>query len=447
VSCDYSRQADYRANAPGGVCGASDDVRRAAPEAAAKPPLGNNTKSSSPLGMLNTCPDQQRRGIRADRYRLQNVIRKLHIAKSEFDPLNPDFEVYNKLPRVVKCHRCRILPTVDIMRDPEKMRAYFRNITACGSVWDCPICSAKILEIRRQEIAQGVGWAYSEGFKVVLVSLTTPHYAYQTCSDLLHSFAQALKYLRSGKSWQLFKLKVSMQGFIRGLETLYGSNGWHNHTHELWIVDQDTDVEELKHQVLSRWELACKKYGLLPRGKVRAFREHAVDVQDNASCSDYLAKHDDKNNLSWGVDRELTNPLSKASKELLHPFQLADLCGKGDEKAGDLFKEYSQAFKGKASVYWSPGLKKRCLDEDITDQEAAEIEPVEPEDIASIEAHGWSVVLNERSRALLLSIAEEYGFEGVDDWLRKRGLNAVRAYEFKYQIESKGAPHGKRKSL
>jgi len=288
------------------------------------------------------------------------------------------------------------------------------------------------MEQRRLEIAQGVSWAYANGFKVMMVSFTTPHYSYQTCKDLLGSFAKALKYLRSGKVWQQVKKQSNMQGFIRGLETLYGANGWHNHTHELWIVDKDTDAVELHHQVLKRWEAACKKFGLLPKGKLRAFRAHAVDIKDNASTSDYLAKQDDKKNLSWGVDRELTNPLAKASKELLHPFQLASLYGKGDKKAGELFNEYSLAFKGRASVFWSQGLKRKVLAvEEVSDQESAEKEPEEAEVIIQLEHFAWSRVIAENARAEILDIAESEGFDGVESWLRERGVNSVLGFYFK----------------
>ncbi|NIB45237.1 hypothetical protein HBA55_37040 [Pseudomaricurvus alkylphenolicus] len=391
-------------------------------------PLGINTKSSSPQATTEHPESHVSRGLRADRYSLQNVIRKLIIAKSDFDPDNPNFEVYNKLRRVVKCHRVRVKPTVDVMRDVVHLKAFYRNVTSCGSVWDCPVCSVKIMEKRRQEISQGVSWAYSSGFKVVMVSFTTPHYAYQTCSDLLGSFAKALKYLRSGKVWQRIKSDYSLQGVIRALETLYGSNGWHNHTHELWIVDACADAAALKHEVLRRWEAACRKYGLLPRGKVRSFRIHAVDVKDNATTSDYLAKQDDKKYLGWGVDRELTNPLSKASKELLHPFQLASLYGSGDRKAGELFNEYSLAFKGRASVFWSQGLKKRCLCEEESDEQIAESDAEESELVISLEHFAWSRIVELDARSYILDLAETEGFDGVESWLRDRGLNSVVSF-------------------
>ncbi|WP_223932393.1 hypothetical protein, partial [Aeromonas caviae] len=30
---------------------------------------------------------------------------------------------------------------------------------------------------------------------------------------------------------------LGYRGLVRGLELTYGSNGWHLHTHEMWLVD------------------------------------------------------------------------------------------------------------------------------------------------------------------------------------------------------------------
>jgi hypothetical protein len=154
-------------------------------------------------------------------------------------------ENYNSLPRVVKCHSVRIKPTVDVKKNVDHDRAFYSGLAVCGSVWDCPVCSARILEKRREEIALAVNWAYDNGFKVVMVTLTTPHYSFQTCEDLLSRFSKALTYLKTGKVWDKYKKSVNWQGSIRGLETLYGVNGWHNHTHELWIVSKNLDSKDL----------------------------------------------------------------------------------------------------------------------------------------------------------------------------------------------------------
>jgi DNA-directed RNA polymerase subunit RPC12/RpoP len=337
-------------------------------------------------------------------------------------------ENYNSLPRVVKCHSVRISSTVDVKKNSDHDRAFYSGLAVCGSVWDCPVCSARILQKRREEIRLAVDWAYKNGFKVVMVTLTTPHYSFQTCKDLLSSFSKALTYLKTGKAWDNYKKTVNWQGSIRGLETLFGSNGWHNHTHELWIVDKSLDSKELETKILSRWFAACDKQNLVPKGKKKAFMDHSVDVVDNASASDYLAKHDDKKNLSWGVDKELTSPLSKASKELLHPFQLAYMSAQGFTKFGDLFFEYSQAFKGKSSVFWSRGLKKkiRLLEKD--DEELAKQETEKIDVLISFEHFAWTVIKSEKARALILDIAEKLGADGVEDWLRAHKVSSVPSY-------------------
>lgn len=399
-------------------------AERLAPDGA----LGIYTKSTSPCDPLNTPQAQYLRGLRADRYSAQNSIKRLFVSRGGFDHAVMTLANYNELPRVVKCHSVRIQPTVDIKKHPDHDRAFYSGLAVCGSVWDCPVCSARILEKRREEIALAVNWAYDNGYKVVMVTLTTPHYAYQTCEDLLTRFSKALTAIKSGKAWDNFKNANAWQGSIRGLETLYGPNGWHNHTHELWIVSKNLDPQELKTKVLSRWHSACDKLGLIPKGKKKAFMDHAVDVIDNASASDYLAKHDDKKNLKWGVDKELTKPLSKASKELLHPFQLADMNSQGIKKAGDLFAEYSKAFKGKSAIFWSRGLKKKIGILEKEDEELAKQETEKIEVLISLEFHAWQVVKEEKARALLLDHAELGGADKVEEWLRIHRVNSVPVY-------------------
>lgn len=390
--------------------------------------LGIYTKSNSPCTPLNTPESEYSRGLRADRYASQNSIKSLFVARGGFDNTVMTIENYNSLPRVVKCHSVRIKPTVDIKKNPEHDRAFYSGLAVCGSVWDCPVCSARILQKRREEISLAVDWAYKNGFKVVMVTLTTPHYSFQTCSDLLTSFSKALTYLKTGKSWDNYKKSVDWQGSIRGLETLFGANGWHNHTHELWLVSKNLDSDVLKNKILERWFKACNRQGLIPSGKKKAFMQHSVDVVDNASASDYLAKHDDKKNLSWGVDKELTSPLSKASKDLLHPFQLAYMHSRGFSKFGDLFAEYSRAFKGKSSVFWSRGLKKKIGIVEKDDEALAKQETEKIDLLISVEHFAWVEIKNRRARSLILDIAEKLGADGVEDWLREHKVSSVPSY-------------------
>lgn len=90
---------------------------------------------------------------------------------------------------------------------------------------------------------------------------------------------------------------------------------------------------------------------------------------------------------------------------------------KGDEQAGRLFVEYSQAFHGRPQLLWSDGLKDALGVADFDDQEMAEfpeIDPKLPHETWFISADDWRVVLGKNLRGELLYYAAKYGQVGVD---------------------------------
>jgi hypothetical protein len=394
-------------------------------------PLGTNTESSSP------CRGEKKRnlddyhGVRRDRYALQNVIRGRFIAESDFDGDNPDWEVFNSLPRVVKCKRTRVAPTVGLFLDTLATRAHYSGLHACGSVWTCPICCAQIQEVRRQEIVQAFSWAYSNQCQVDMVTFTVPHYEFDQVRDLLDKLARAFKYLRSGKRYQAFKSEHGYQGNIRSLEVTYGGNGWHPHTHELFLFREGHDTESARAFLLERWEAACQKVGLIPRGKLRAFRKHAIKINPRMDSSDYLAKQDAAHYLGWGGDREITGWMLKQSKVSLHPFQLAAAAGDGDKNAWRLFADYAEAFKGRASIFWSRGLKKlvgvdQVSDEEIADQDNDPDQEPEVIEVGHLDMHAWNQIVDQEGRTAPLEVLEKSGPGGLEKWLAVRGIDLVR---------------------
>jgi len=422
-TCVNTKRGDRRMSAP--TAGGTDSGEAA---------LGINTKSASPQTPCKVPPAQRTRGLRDTRYALQTSIRRLVIAKSDFDPENPDLDVYNKLPRVTKCKWVRVKPTVDIKHAMAENKAHYCNLTTCGSVWTCPVCAHRVQEIRRQEIHRGVEWAKSVGLQPVMLTLTTPHYSHQSCADLLTRLSAAHKYLVSGKAWVNFKNSVGYQGMIRSLETLYGKSGWHSHFHVLWFVDASADLDSIADFVLTRWEKACQKQKLIPKGKLRAFRSHSVKVSLAHNSGEYLAKQDDeKYMVRWGADREIAKGNSKTYREksgLLHPFELAGFWAEhGDPKAADLFMEYLEAFKGKAQIFWTQGLKIRAGINEVSDKEAAEAEYEDSVKVMSLESFAWDLVRSKGMRSKVLTMIESGGVEDVENWLRFHGMNSVLSHE------------------
>lgn len=389
-------------------------------------PLGNNTKSSTPS---QSSPKSRGRALRAERYQIQSIARKIIrqegvAARLEF-PLN-----YH---RTAKCRHIAV-GRVGVYKALEYDGAFYAGLAVCGSVWACPICTAKIQERRREEVAQAIDWAYLNGKKCVMVTLTFPHTEFDDLAVLFEKQADALKRLRSGNTWTKFKDLIGFEGLIRSLELTIGANGWHPHTHEIWIVSKDADVEMMLQKILERWENACIKAGLLnPKNvhKIEYFRAHAVDIHDNASTGEYLAKQDDSRH--WGADSELVRGNSKRGK---HPFSLLPLFEIGIQtddplvreagmKAGKKFAEYIDATKGKRQMFWTHGLKERVGINEVDDETLAEESREKADLLGLLNEADWRLVRNQEQRAQLLDVAELGGWESVQKFiadLRERTL-------------------------
>lgn len=402
------------------------DERTAKTTGAELPLLGTYTKSSPQIVTLESLQATKLATLRADRYRLQLSSRVLFLAEYRSNHNGASvipIEDYNKMNRVVKCTRTKVDFEVSVHKSEDSGKCFYSGLAVCGSVWCCPVCSAKIQERRREEIAQGMEWAYSNEKTCLMLTLTMPHYRHQSCSELLENQKNALTYFRKSGEWSRKMKEFGFEGLIRSLEVTYGQNGWHPHTHEIWILDKNFNRVEFMNLIKKRWELSCKKFDLIPRGKTRAFREHAVDVHFDASSSDYLAKQDDESNLSyWGADREVAKGMSKKSKGL-HPFQLLDAFSRGDLSKGGLFLEYAKAFKGKRQIFWSHKLKDKIGLNDKTDQDIVDEKEEKAYVLSTLNTHAWQVVLDQDARAEILTIAENEGADGLEVWFKKFGVD------------------------
>ena len=96
--------------------------------------LGNNTKSATP-------PLDERRIIqekRAERYRIQGIARLLFGREGKREGLERTFDYH----RTAKCLHTRI-GEVGIKVSKEHKKAFYTGLAVCGSVWSCPVCTAK----------------------------------------------------------------------------------------------------------------------------------------------------------------------------------------------------------------------------------------------------------------------------------------------------------------
>jgi len=378
--------------------------------------LGNTAKSSS--------PDQAKlgRAKRAERYAALSSARSwLGRAAFKIDREKNPGDIY----RTHDCRFARRSEFVSVHFAALHQKAHYGNLATCGSVWACPVCCSLVQQRRRPEIAQLVQWAYSQDKTASMVTLTFPHTKFDSLGDLLSKQREAFKRLRSGKIWQGFKERYGFEGLVRSLELTHGRNGWHPHTHELWVSSpiQKRDREDFRSFILDRWIKACSAAGLLDLAdaqQLHAFHLHAVDVRFDVQESDYLAKQD--SGRAWGVDRELALASSKKGKAAgVHPHEFLVRQAHGDY---DRYLEYVHAMKGARQLYWSSRLKARVGVDEVSDEELAERETERAEVLGLLTADQWRYVRGNDARAELLDVAESTGWKGIEDLLRSLG------YEF-----------------
>lgn len=381
-------------------------------QAVGRSPLGTSAKSSS------TSTETTQKAGRALRYQATSQARQwlLQQATAEF-PGRFAGDIY----RTVDCRFVQF-QAVGVNYSRTYEAAHYSGLVTCGSIWACPICAARVQERRRPEIQQAIDWAHARGYTVAMVTFTFPHRSWQRLRELLERQADAFRRLRSGRKWQQLKAAIGFEGLIRSLETTHGQNGWHPHTHELWLLRGS--AEGLQEELAGQWLNACRKAGLVDicdDALVEAFMEHGVDVKQDVDCGDYLAKQDDSR--KWGFAEELAKSTSKAGRAKgVHPHHFLVRRAEGDR---DRYVEYVQAMKGRRQIFWSHGLKEKVGVVDATDEELATDAREAADVLGMLNADDWGVVRGNDARAELLDVVE--GAEAQDRWPAvQRFLAALR---------------------
>ena len=401
------------------------------PESASSASLGNNTKySAAPLALdpsndgasgpiLGEKNGEKLRAARALRYQLQDTSRRLHLAAAGVTSDRPTLSDLNRARRVVKCRHVRVGTDVAVLQSLEHGTAHYGGLAVCGSVWACPVCAARIQERRRVEVCSAIESARAEGLHVSMLTLTFPHTRFDSCSDLLARQREALRLFRGQRRYREFRDRIGYVGIIRSLEVTHGANGWHPHTHELWFYSGSP--RGMLSAFRSMWLDACSKAGLIPCGKLTAFRRHAVDFMQAASSGEYLAKMADQS--YWGADSELVRGHTKIGRRGgRSPFALLADADSGDSEAGRLFIEFTDAFHGARQLYWSRGLKQRWGITDLSDEVLAADDDDRAMILGRLPPIAWHIVRLNRARAEVLDIAEKEGWPGLVRWFSDYGV-------------------------
>lgn len=341
---------------------------------------------------------------RVQRFALQSVARKF-LPKTRTD----------------NCLRVRFrTQDIDVLKSKEHQNTFYSGLQTCGSVWACPVCSAKIAERRRAEIQSAMAIHQASGGTVNLLTLTCPHQKTDRLEDLLSRQSKALNRFWNDRASKAVFKEMGIIGQIRALEVTHGrksphNNGWHPHYHVLVFGGVGVDLSRFdadklmtfQVRLLLVWVRACELAGL-----GRPSFDHGLKLDDGSKAANYVSK--------WGLEDEMTKGHTKKALHGETPFDFlrSYLADKEDKQAGALFKEFCETFKGKRQLHWSKGLKARFAIVEKTDDQVA----AEQEDSAvllgSITLDQWRDVLAANARGTVLSVAASGGWPAVAIYLK-----------------------------
>ena len=392
-----------------------------------------SSKKSGGLGTITkSCSNHATQGLQKnDSHAKAKEYRKMTIALKE----RAGELLYNpkelKQNRVCGCGKHRIdkeFP-VGATYNAKTGLAGYDNLQYCGSVWVCPDCSYKISQERKTELAEAMKSCRAKGLQVLMLTLTVPHYAGDDLRQLLKKMSSAKHaFWTNRNSRDYLSEQFPLIGHITATEVKFNDrNGFHPHYHILCFSEQNfkqEDIDLIQDELYEFWAEKCVKQGL---GKPS--KEHGLHIKIGSNedmLADYVSK--------WGLASEMTQAhqkIGKKNKESLTMWEVLELStfeASTNDKYGRVFKKYAQAFKGRAQLFWSKGLKDLLI-KALTKEEEEEKAKNEAEEYAqflddnphvlSIHEKDWWSVCYHKKRAELLDLIElDYQKNGPDSDLR-----------------------------
>lgn len=336
----------------------------------------------------------------------------------------------SELPRVRKCGRVSVRHDGSAaIRVSESNGAGYAGLATCGSVWACPVCSAKIAATRQQEIETAATWWEHHGGALAMGTFTVAHKVYNSLASVWDAVAAGWHSITSGRAWKRNCATFGVEGWIRIVEVTHGEHGWHVHVHVLFFLHHGLMPVEraaLTAALLGRWQTGIGKHGFTASGVHGARLEMAHGTDAARVLSDYFTKgvYSADGSAPRVVGLEMARGDLKETRAggSRTPFRiLRDFYTDGDLDDLELWHEWERGSKGRRQSAWSKGLRDVCrLTRERTDDEiVAEELGSALDDVVVLPAE--TVRATAYQRAELLRVAQVDGADAVRKWLDRRG--------------------------
>jgi Replication protein len=337
----------------------------------------------------------------------------------------------SSLPRLRHCGRSRTGDFVGVRHSHQG--SGFAGLQSCGSVWACPVDSAKIAARRSLEIGAGLlTWQTRDSGRLVFVTLTLRHHAATPLAESWDALLKAWKMAQSGKQWRTWRDRLGSPGMVRVTEVTTGGNGWHVHLHAVMCVGSDVTsdrVAEFEGWLVPKWARCLEAVGAsaLPVGQ-KVYLVDGVKAVD--ALGEYLAKSTAygaaESLAAESLGRELTGGLTKTARGAYGTdpvWQLAEVFKQtGDLDLLDRWRQYERGSKGRRQIGWSRGLRDLLsVGRESTDEEVAS-EVVGDQDLVRITADGWTHMLRTGRPLNEILDAVEVGTDSLKQYLDTLGV-------------------------
>lgn len=406
-------------------------------------PLGNLANKVTPPSATSG-GDYSPAALRAMKYRLRNTAGRLLPRQSL---PGADGVVREIAHRVGRCGHQLVGTSAALVLGEGGARIL--GVETCGSVWLCPVCSARIAEHRRSEIekmltghVQGrrmrlvpsddvFAPAEWEAYQappgaVLMATLTVPHRSWDNLARLRADVAECWTRTVRGAPWDRWRARAGIVGVIRSMEVTHGRNGWHPHLHVLILAgDISADLlDDFRVWLAERWRKFVAATGL---GETNG---HGVDVYRASrveDAGDYVAK--------WGCDSELTKWHVKGARgRNRSPWELLAAAADGDAEARMRWREFAAVFAGTRHITMSHGLRALYLSGvELSDAEICAVDHgLDPAEVVTMTGETiigrfrrqvWIRLVTAGVLTDVLEAAESGGWAAVRRLMVERGLS------------------------
>ena len=368
----------------------------------------SNIARFASLSRMKRTPDEMAENLAARR-----LLR--FILQSAARELLPKERVASCLRAVIPPHEKDWKPTdhkktgVQVLYSAKWQRAFYGNLAQCASIWVDPVCSSKITERRRVEMA---GVLAGSKYYQLMATRTFQHSCEDRLTDLQLDFSEAKRRVKAGKGWADIEKRFGVIGSISGTEVTYSlKNGFHLHDHSDYLFKAEIGKDDFREVMLERYAAAMRDRGRYVSSL------YGLDVREtNDAVTDYVSK--------WGVDFELAKyPTKQARAGHYSAFQLLQLYTEGVSWAGPVFREYAAAMKGKKQLVWSRGLRDILeAGREVSDLELVEAAEEDAKTLAWLSLAQWKIILRHEKRGELLEVASLGSYADLSTYLRSFGI-------------------------